>query len=215
MLGLIYPRRCVFCGQFLDKNVIGDICPGCVRTLPYTGAGFKTAGEFFSLCVSPLYYEGRAAEAVRGLKFRGKSSRARGMGGLIADCVKDKLEGEWDVLTYVPISSRRKRSRGYDQSRLLAEAAADKLKVKCERLLNKSRHTPPQSSLGGLSERKANISGAFEPAAREKISGKRVLLIDDIITTGATLTECARILLTAGANDVVCATLCKTRRRKK
>lgn len=215
LVKLIYPRRCVFCERFLDKNVIGDICGDCLRSLPYTGAGFKTKGEFFSLCVSPLYYEGGAAKAVIRFKFRRKSSYARCMGQMIARCAGENLSGRWDVLTYVPISRRRKRTRGYCQASLLAKEAAKQLGVKCERLLVKRRHTPPQSSLGGLAERKANISGAFEAVNRDKISGRNILLIDDVITTGATMAECARILLTAGANSVVCATLCKTKRYKK
>lgn len=210
---LIYPRRCVFCGEFLDKNSNEDICAVCVDKLPWTKNKCKSKGEFFSECLSPLYYEGSAGEALRRFKFMGKSSYARLMGKLIADCVKENGKGGYEVIAWVPISARRMRKRGYCQAKLLAREAAKMLDIPCARLLRKRRHTPPQSTLSGLAARKANVSGAFRAVGKSGIAGRSVLLIDDVITTGATLSECTRILLMAGARNVSCATLCKATKK--
>lgn len=213
LLDLFYPRRCVFCGRFLDKNVSEELCSDCAESLPYTLGGWKTAGEFFDYCASPLYYEGRAAEAVRKLKFSGKSARAVQLGRMLGRCARERC-GEFEWVSFVPLSARRERRRGYCQARLLAEAAAKELGKPCVSLLKKHRDTPPQTGLKGAAARKANVSGAYTVPEPEKVSGRSVLLVDDVITTGATLSECTRMLLMAGANRVVCATVCKTRKKK-
>jgi predicted amidophosphoribosyltransferase len=112
----------------------------------------------------------------------------------------------------VPLSLLRLRKRGYSQSRLLAQAVAKELGLPLERLLRKRTHRPAQSGLRDAAARRANVSGAFAPCRGAEIEGKTVLLIDDVITSGATLSECSRVLLTAGAERVLCATLCKARK---
>lgn len=210
---LIYPCRCVFCGEFLDKNSNEDICSECEEKLPWTKKKCKSKGEFFTECLSPLYYDGKAGEALRRFKFMGKTSYARRMGRLIADCVRENGKGGYDAVTWVPISARRMRKRGYCQAKLLAKEVAKALDIKCVRLLRKRRHTPPQSTLSGLAARKANISGAFCAVNKSRIAGMSILLIDDVITTGATLSECTRMLLMLGAHNVSCATLCKSTKK--
>lgn len=206
---LVYPRRCVFCGDFLDKNSCEDICPDCAGHLPWTGKKCRTRGEFFAECISPLFYSGEARSAVRRFKFMGKAAYARQMGKMIADCVRENGKGGYDAVAWVPVSLRRLRKRGYCQAKLLAREVSAQLGIRSRKLLRKCRHTPPQSSLSGLAARRANISGAFRAAKRSRISGRSILLIDDVVTTGATLSECTRILLMAGAREVCCATLCK------
>ena len=105
----------------------------------------------------------------------------------------------------------------HSQSRLLAEALAAELGLPCVALLRKRRHTRPLSGVRGEEKRRAIVSGAFalRRGAEEQMSGKCVLLADDVITSGATLGECSRILLTGGADRVVCATLCKAMNRNK
>ena len=205
---LIYPRRCVFCGEFLDKNSNEDICAECEEKLPWTKNKCKSKGEFFSECLSPLYYDGKAGEALRRFKFMGKTSYARRMGKLIADCVAENGKGGYEAVTWVPVSFRRMRKRGYCQAKLLAKEVSKALNVRCVRMLRKRRHTPPQSTLSGLAARKANISGAFSAVNKSGIAGSSVLLIDDVITTGATLSEAARILRMGGAAAVYGAALC-------
>ena len=105
------------------------------------------------------------------------------------------------------------RKRGYCQAKLLAKEVSKALDIKCSCLLRKRRHTQPQSTISGLAARKANISGAFCSVNKSGIAGMSILLIDDVITTGATLSECTRMLLMSGARNVSCATLCKSTKK--
>ncbi len=211
LLELFYPRRGACCGRILDKTVEGETCPACAAALPLTRGGWRTKGEFFNFCASPLYYEGPAKEAIHRLKFRGRSAAAKPLGLLLADCIREHC-GDWDLICCVPLSLRRERERGYCQAGLIAAAAAEALGREFLPVLKKTRHTPANSGLGGTAARKANVSGAYAVTRPEAVSGRTVLLIDDVITTGATLSECARVLRMAGANHVICATVCKTRK---
>ena len=103
------------------------------------------------------------------------------------------------------------KRQGYDQAFLLASAAAEALGEKAVATLRKARHNRAQSGLGEDAARRANVIAAYEVLDREAVRGRRVLLIDDIVTTGATLSECARTLLAAGAKEVVCAAAARAR----
>ena len=204
---LLYPPKCPFCERLLE----GDerlICGECRRSLPYAGAAGKLHGRFFSLCVSPLFYRDRARAAVLRFKFGFRSGSAAAFASLMAERIRDELAGKYDLITWVPVSLLRLRRRGYSQSRLLAEETARILGDETAALLRKRRYRPPQSRLADAAARTANVSGAFAAIHPERFVGKRILLIDDVVTTGATLSECARVLLTGGAAGVVCATLC-------
>lgn len=170
-------------------------------------------GNYFDWCAAPLVYGGDVRDAILRFKFRGNRSAAVGFGKLVADCARTSLTAlrAVDVATWVPVSRERLRERGYDQARLLAVSCARELNVACEPLLVKTRNNLPQSSLGTLEERVNNTRGVFAALPNAAIKGRNVLLIDDIITTGSTLSECARTLLMAGAESVLCATLADAR----
>ena len=208
-LDLLFPPKCVFCGRLLRRGESG-MCPGCQRELPWlTEGAAEQKGEFFSLCVSPLRYQDKVRDSIHRYKFSGRQGYARIYGALVAQCISDHLAGRYDLITWVPLSRARRRERGYDQAFLLANAAALALGDVAVETLRKERHTRAQSSLEDESARRANVLGAYEIVDPELIEGKRVLLVDDVITTGATISECARILRTFGAADVVCATLAR------
>ena len=120
-----------------------------------------------------------------------------------------------DVLLFVPISWLRKLKRGYDQVALLAEAVSRELGIPAICALKKIRHTPPQSGLKSAAERRANVLGAYRVIRPDAVAGKRVLLLDDIITTGATVSECARMLSLAGSKEITCAALAVAPHDKK
>ena len=170
--------------------------PGRREPTPCAG-GFR--------CAAPLWYQGLAREGLHRFKFRGMSSAAAPLGELIAGCAAEHFSGAFDTVTWVPVSPRRLRQRGYDQARLLAESACRLWETKPLPLLRKTVHNPAQSGLKEAAARRANVLGVYEAVDPERISGHRILLVDDICTTGATLAECARVLREAGAADVVCA----------
>jgi predicted amidophosphoribosyltransferase len=130
-----------------------------------------------------------------------------------------KLESESmadvDIISWVPISGLRRLKRGYDQSKLLAKAVGKELGITPLPVLRKIRHTKPQSSLAGEAFRRANISGAYKVVDIERIAGKRILLLDDVVTTGATASECARMLITYGAKEVYIAAIAAAENHKK
>ena len=117
----------------------------------------------------------------------------------------------FDILTWVPVSRLRRFTRGYDQVELLAHAVGQELGMTPVSTLKKVRHNRPQSGIVGQAKRRANVLGAYRAICTQEVQGKRVLLLDDIITTGATAGECARVLLTAGAKEVHCGCVAAAR----
>ena len=160
---------------------------------------------FVTAWMAVYRYEGLARDSLLRFKFGGRQSYAAAYGRLLAARIQGELRAEFDLLTYVPVSPRRRWSRGYDQVRLLAEAVGRELGQKPVRALKKIRHNPAQSSLREREQRRANVLRAYRAVCPEALAGQRILLLDDIITTGATVSECARVLQTAGAAQVLCA----------
>lgn len=211
ILDLLFPPKCVFCGRLLHTGE-RDLCAACQGTLPWlTGAAAEQAGEGFSLCVSPLRYRDAVRDSLRRYKFEGYRGYRRVYGKLLAQCIHDHLEGRYDVITWAPLSARRKRERGYDQAYLLADSAARALGKRPQALLRKVRHTAAQSGLEEDTQRRTNVQGVYAVTDPAAVAGKRILVVDDIITTGSTLTACALALREAGAADVVCAAAARAR----
>lgn len=207
LLDLIYPPKCTFCGKLLSKNET-EICGKCRRDLPEVTGSIKR-GEFFRQCWSVYYYEDFVADSIRRFKFSGMQQYAQVYGRLIAmTLLRNKVS--FDVLTWVPISRKRRRKRGYEQTYLIAKTVAAELGAACVQTLKKVRDNPPQSVQKSAANRRGNVLNAYHAVHPERFSGKRVLLIDDIITTGATLSECSKTLRMAGAEQVECATLAVT-----
>ena len=203
VLDLLFPPKCPFCGRVLDAP---GICDACRKALPWTaGENALRLGPGGFRCAAPLRYEGLAKEGLHRFKFRRMPSAAAPLGELIAQCAAERFAGEFDTVTWVPVSPRRLRQRGYDQARLLAESACRLWETKPLPLLRKTVHNPAQSGLKEAAARRANVLGVYEAVDQERISGRHILLVDDICTTGATLAECARVLREAGAADVACA----------
>lgn len=208
LLDLLFPPKCIFCRRLL-KPMQSDLCPHCRTHLPMVDHNIKR-GMFYSECFSVYYYEDFVSDSVRRFKFEGMQQYAEVYARQIAMLLLKK-QVSFDVLSWVPISDKRRRKRGYDQTLLIAQAIGQELKVPCKRTLRKVRHNKPQSRLTKASERHENVLGVYKAVDPSSYAGLRVLLIDDVITTGATLSECSRVLRTAGAASVVCATLAATR----
>ncbi len=210
LLDILFPPRCVFCRKIL-RSGRESVCEKCLAELPYTDNHAAQKGDFFSVCVSPLYYEGDVRESLLRFKFKGATGYAGAYGKLLAECISRELAGRYDLISWVPLSRKRYKERGYDQAMLLALAAALELDDVAVSTLEKTTHVEKQSQMGSPEKRRANISGAYSVPDRELIEGKRILLIDDIVTSGSTLGECARMLLSAGAAEVLCATVARGR----
>jgi len=212
LLDLLYPPRCIICRRLLREGE-RDVCPSCMAALPTAeGKRAEQTGEFFDLCVSPLYYTGSVRESFCRYKFQGAEGYAAPYARWMADCVREHLKDPFDLITWVPLSRNHLRKRGYDQARALACRMAEELGREAAPTLRKPKNRRTQSGLGGPEQRRANVLGAYELRRGAEVAGKRVLLVDDVVTTGATLSECARVLKTGGAESVVCVTLARSQK---
>lgn len=210
-LDLVFPPKCPFCQNILDEPG-APVCPRCRETLPWLrGAEARRAVEGTAGCLSPLAYRDGVPEAVHRYKFPGNPSYARSFGLLAAQCVRDNLTGSADLVTWVPLSRKRRKQRGFDQAERLARAAAEELGLPARGLLEKTRDNGPQSRLEDAAARRANVQGVYR-LREEDLSGLRVLLVDDVVTTGSTLGECARMLQSVGAAEIWGLTLAQARK---
>ena len=206
LLDLLFPPKCPFCQRLLH-DPRAPLCPNCQASLPWlTGRAGERRVDFTQGCWSPLAYQAQVREAVQRYKFAPAPAYGRPFGLLMAQCARDQgVEAE--LVTWAPLSKKRRRKRGFDQGELLARTVGECLALPVLPLLEKSRHTVPQSSLPDGAARRANALGAYSRLPGGRIEGGRVLLVDDVVTSGATLSECARLLCQGGAKQVLCLTL--------
>lgn len=199
---LLFPPKCTLCRRVLQAQET-DLCHDCRKEVsehPDSSIKLPYLAKWFSL----WYYEGNVRRSLLRFKFHNARSYAQVYGRFLAMKLS-REDLEFDILTWIPISTFRKWRRGYDQVQLIAQALGAELSVAPTATLKKIRHNPPQSGLGDASHRRANVLGVYKAVNPQQLEGKRILLLDDILTTGATAGEAARVLLTAGAKEVYCA----------
>ena len=203
----------MFCRRILESD---GVCEKCEANLPYRMSYEVTEDiQFVDESFSYFHYEGDVKNALLRYKFGGLQKYAVDFAEYLKECINMNLSGRYDIISWVPLSGKRLRRRGYDQARLLAEEVCRKMGSEPPvRTLRKCIDAAPQSRQGDKSRRVANIIGAYE-VANTNVEGMRIILIDDILTTGSTVSECARVLKTAGASEVFVLTIAKTRSRKK
>ena len=212
ILQWLFPPKCILCGTLLKKDET-DLCRSCRMEAPVFSKENLNV-QFLDSYVAVWYYEEYVRRSLLRYKFYGARHYADAYGRLLAMKIQEQYPEGFDLITWVPISPLRKFRRGYDQVELLAKAVAKELGMEALPLLKKVRHNPPQSGINGYAQRKANVLGIYRCCNEDKIKGKRILLLDDIITTGATVGECARVLLTAGGTEVHCAVMAAARKHK-
>lgn len=200
----LYPRKCVLCRSLLTREET-DLCHPCRTDQPGYRYGKKQILHVSELTALWMY-EDAVRQSLHRYKFRGARHYAGAYGRLLALRVQADLPRA-DLITWVPVSAKRRRERGYDQVELLAKAVAGELGIPAQKLLDKFRDNRPNSELRTQPERRANVLGVYKAVKPERFRGKRVLLLDDIVTTGATASECARVLRTAGAEEILFAAL--------
>ena len=223
LIALLFPPDCVLCGRGLDSLRI--LCPECEADLPQvSGPRCRRCGEALSdglldLClwcgtreraVDRFHalgpYDGPWGELVRALKFGKEAAVARFLAGRMTDWIRSRgVADAFDLITFVPMSPRDHRKRGFNQAELLARGVAKRLRRPACKALMKVRTTPPQSRLTAR-ERRANLRDAFRLL---RYGRERVLLVDDIGTTGSTVEECARALKRGGYESVVVLTVAR------
>ena len=211
ILNLLYPPRCVLCRRLLKKEET-DLCTDCRMEAPFF-PDTKRKLQFLDSFAAVWYYESSVRGSLLRFKFRGARGYAASYGKLLAMRLMQQYPEGFEVLTWIPVSRLRKLRRGYDQVELLAKAVGRELGMIPVSTLKKVRHNRQQSRISESAQRRANVLGVYRVTDPDLIRDRRVLLLDDILTTGATASEAGRVLLTAGAKEVHCAAVAAARKR--
>jgi ComF family protein len=228
---LIFPPLCITCGMVLEEHASLPFCPPCTEGIhfirsplcPRCGIPFPVAEGNDHLCGECLVterpyavaravglYEKTLLTAIHLFKYRGKI----GIGEVLGEIMADYAGGQWDMTVFsliipVPLHRKRLRERGFNQAVILARQIAKRFSLPLDFMtLRRERFTAPQVGLG-REERCANVRMAFAVRKPEKLAGRKILLVDDVTTTGSTLTECASVLTQAKAESVAILTLAR------
>ena len=189
------------------------MCALCRQELPRTDGPGRTV-EGCDLCLSPLHYRDGVRNAVHRYKFKGCAGLSGLFGELMTRCLSDCRDVAADLVTWAPLHPKRKKHRGYDQAELLARRTAELRGIPAGPTLEKVRNTAAQSRQNTEADRRANAEGAYRALPGLDLTGKRVVLVDDVVTTGSTLAQCAACLRSAGAAAVVGLTFARAGRHE-
>lgn len=201
VLAVLFPERCVGC------NIEGTVfCKNCRLETRESGKETFSPPSLDALWHYGNYDHGLLRKALRRFKYHGTEGLAEPFGEMLCELLRESgltFSAYETLLLPIPLSPERLRERGYNQAELLTKMLSQNLSLPLETgLLQKIRHTPSQTGLSQR-ERIQNVRNSFALSTPEKIRGKTILLVDDISTTGATLSEAARILKEAGAKRVI------------
>ncbi len=206
LLDLLAPRSCAFCGV-LAIHSERNICVNCFDDLPWHEPTVSPTPGLFECSIAMLRYEFPVDVAIKALKFNRRLFYAPAFAEVL--CTADNfLPKDIDAVLPVPLHWWRKTRRGFNQASELAKPVAKHLNVRLLRGVYRRKATPSQSGLNAL-ERRRNLKQAF--AVRKPLRANHVLIIDDVVTTGTTLTELARVLLRDGVRKVSALTVASAR----
>jgi competence protein ComFC len=223
---LLYPPVCTFCGgktragEYLCEQcearamrIVPPFCEQCSEpfegaiTTTFTCANCAHRTIYFDAAVAAYRGRGIVRDIIHDFKYaRQVHLRHLVARWLFAAFVDERLRGrQFEIIVPVPLHPTRQRERGFNQASLLAELLSARISIPCKALLKRVRYTTTQTALD-RAERMENLHNAFRLRKKANVRGLHVLLIDDVLTTGSTLSECARVLKHAGASSVYAAT---------
>jgi ComF family protein len=228
---IIFPARCLTCDIILEHHEDPPFCVTCfskmhfIKSLlcPRCGIPFAGANGGSHLCGDCLvsksaysaaravgHYESTLLEAIHRFKYNGRISVGEILGKLMAEfAYPDVNVGDYSLIMPVPLHSKRLRERGFNQSVILAREISKRLHISLDFMtLRRHVYTEPQISLG-KKEREANVHGAFSVTDPAKVKGQRIILVDDVYTSGSTVKECAQVLTKNKADKVAVLTLAR------
>lgn len=203
---ILYPKQCLICGK-LEQDII---CSKCNNALKIEAKIERYNNKSFNKHLYIFKYEGKIRNLIIDYKFNDKPYLNEVFVKIILKNEKicRKIE-KYDIIIPVPIHRRRKSERGYNQSELIARKLAENLRIELvTESLIKQKNTLPQSALS-RQQRKENVKEVYKIQNRQKIENKKVILLDDIYTTGATTQECSKILKQNGAKEILVLTIAK------
>jgi ComF family protein len=217
LFDFILPRFCCSCKTKLSANQ-DTMCGNCLSKIQRSTSSRlqreferkflinKIISEFYS----PFVFEKdkELQQAIHALKYDKKFPVGIFLGKVLAAEFKlNQINWNFDLIIPIPLHQLKKAERGYNQAYYIAKGVGSNLKVKVsDRVVKRIKYTESQTTMN-LNEREENISGAFKIINQKTISGKNILLLDDVITTGATISECGKMLLESGANKIYAASI--------
>lgn len=218
IIGILFPPKCVFCGDIIEINMDMHICQCCYAKIPfikYDFGGIKQKEHTTGCCdriICVCEYSGIVKKALIRYKFNNKSSYYSAFSALLYQKLENMTNCQKpDVIISIPLYSKKEALRGYNQSFLISRDLSKKLKIpEKSMLVSRIRDTGSQRLLD-RSARCFNLKDAFRVKDAKEIKGKVILLVDDILTTGNTLSECSRVLKEAGAKQVIGAVIASGR----
>lgn len=192
---------CVSCSDKVSR--VGCFCLRCKGTgLKKLPCSCESRRHLFHKLFGIAWYEGKWRELLHDFKYHSQQHLAQSIGRMLGELlVTAGGKPEFDMVTPVPLHPVREKERGYNQSSLLARRVGKELDIPFKNVISRNRNTLSQTTLSGQ-DRKVNMSGAFSYTGKTCVKGKKILIIDDIVTTGSTLKEAGRILAEAGAREV-------------
>lgn len=228
---IVFPSRCVICGAILGSGEKIRICPECLLQISfiespicprcglpfvnYEGADHlcgecASLKQYFSVARSVGKFEAPLLDAIHQFKYKGKIAVGETIGKVMAEFEYDSFSPKgYSLIMPVPLHQKKLKERGFNQSVILAKEVAVRHSMQLDfKTLKRTIHTEPQTGLG-RKQRGKNVKGAFEVTDGERIKGEKVVLIDDVYTTGSTVRECARVLVKNGATEVAVLTLAR------
>ncbi|MBR3780598.1 MAG: ComF family protein [Clostridia bacterium] len=223
----IFPRRCACCGKTIDSSRL--ICARCEKELPRIDGVIcrkcargknecmcKGSGNYYDSVAAPFYYEGCIRHGVHIFKFRNGFRNYEAYSLEMSETVKERLgDINFDFITEVPMTRKSRKKRGYNQCFYLAKGISEHLGIEHKAdVLSKIYNTKIQHEIKYYL-RKGNLTGVFDVTNPSDVEGKTILLCDDILTSGETLNECAKMLWLYGAKEIHCITLAVTKRKMK
>jgi len=227
---ILFPPQCIGCGAVLTTGDEHPFCPDCFSTLHFIrsplctscGLPFTETGENhlceecalsnppFSMARALGSYEKTLLDVIHLFKYHGRVSIGEALGKMMATARYDSLEpSDYSTIMPVPLHPKKLREREFNQSLILAKEISKRFSVPLDFMA--LRRTIPTEAQVTLSQRKraANVKGAFAVTERGRIEGRKILLVDDVYTTGSTVKECAATLMKNGAQEVAVLTLAR------
>jgi competence protein ComFC len=208
-INLFYPLHCLGCNKQLDALNEYRLCNQCIASIKPNAMPPFELDTPSVMAYSACLYEGTLKELIHSFKYKSKIALVDIFAELMIGHIKDNPEIiNVNLVTTVPLHKTRLREREFNQSLIIADNIAKEFDLPVKNILEKTKKTGYQNELP-RSERLTNLKNAFAICTATDIKGRDILLIDDVITTGATLNECADVLFSGGAKNVTCFTLAR------
>ncbi len=223
---VLWPQRCIFCGDVMFENT-RNTCDSCTDKLPYVDGNIciKCGREkkectcsgtvmYYDKAAAPFYFEEDVRSCLHKIKFDYHDEYIKPLSEYLYQTFLNRYsDEEFDLITYVPLYKEDLKTRGFNQSKLLAGCISDKTGIPLKENLIKKIYPTKKQSKSDMIERYGNVLGVFDIDRDVDLTGMRVLLVDDIETTGSTLSECGKMLFLAGAEKVCCLSAAVTKKK--